>query len=169
MPSDLTVRVEDDPHFEAAVQKRLKEQADALRLAGVDKQIAGFTRALRQVNARLNEANNLKKEMVTKADFQLWTQKQELLMTNVVTIEKLDDNEFWVRAGIPHGLAASEQDALQVLAKASAAKAVLDQAAERASQRTATKVSVITAVVGALTGVIFALSVVLGFLATHHR
>jgi ABC-type branched-subunit amino acid transport system substrate-binding protein len=45
----------DGPEIEQIVSKRLKEQADTLKLAGIDRQIGMFNRQMRGVNKTLNE------------------------------------------------------------------------------------------------------------------
>lgn len=110
-------KIYSDADVDRIVARRLKEQADAVKAAGIDKELQAIGRALRDLSKRADEANHLKAEMVTKLEFQAAIADLNHKFAGLITIEELGGNEIWVKAGVPHGLTREEIDALLSVAE----------------------------------------------------
>ena len=87
-------------YAENYAKEKLRLQAAAIKEAGVDKQLASMARELRGMKKQITDANHLKRDFVTKVEFQAFEERIETSISQTVhriVVEDLGDGERWVQ------------------------------------------------------------------------
>lgn len=101
-PTDLTPKETAERIVEAEVNRRV-----VAALAQQD-----IKREMKEIIKRLDHANNLKAEMVTKEQFAAFSARLDDRLGHFITKEDLGDGDFWIRHGVVQ-FDAAEQNLLK--------------------------------------------------------